>query len=876
MWRGHRFFSRILLTVLGVMLPLLVLHAYTLYRQAEDSKAVAYAQVITQSRQIAAQLDQVLVRAEKVLNLLAARDDLKALDPARCEPVLKGMVTIDPLYVNIALSDMKGQVVCLSVMGNHTGPLRMNGPRWRAAVDANGLYLSSPINAGPIVGRPISVLSLPIRNAAGQPVGMVGISLDLLAIAEQLFAPGLPAGGSMTLVDKTNVIVTRQPEGRQWIGTTMPRSLRDARDQRPDGVVEATGPDGVTRAYATVPLARHDLRVAAGTPIDVALADSREALRRSYAVAALALMAALVVALYAAHWLSKPLQSLTRTARDWAQGRRDVRADERLPGEFRALAQEFNGMIGAREASEARLRESERRYAETLDGVDMLALTLTPEGLLSYCNDALLRLTGWQRGEVIGQSWARQFLPPDSAQMKNYLHGLVGDGEARARSEGHIVTRAGERRLIRWAHTALRSPEGQVIGSSSIGEDITERRGVELARQASAEAAAANQAKTEFLARMSHELRTPLNAVLGFSQLLQANSLDRLTPSETRQLEMIVMAGEQLRALIEDVLDVSRIEAGRMAIDAVEVEVCGVLDGVLRMSEASATPAGVKLVAAYAGKQPLLLKTDPVRLRQVLLNLVSNGIKYNRPGGRVTLDVLENDGHLHLVVADNGLGMTPQQLQTLFEPFNRLGREHTDISGTGIGMMLSRQLVQLLGGEMSVTSTADRGTTVHVSLPHAATPFPMTGPAPLDDLQPRPTSTATPSGRVLYIEDNPANAVLVQQLLSRWPGVDLTIAEDGMSGVRLAERLMPDLVLLDMQLPDIDGVRVLELLRERPATRDLRVVVLSAGAMPADVEKARRAGALDYWTKPIDFLPFLRGLAELLAHKKDPVGAAAP
>ncbi len=890
MQRQHRFFSRALLTLLVVMLGPLALHAYTLHRQAEAAQALAYGQVTNRSAKTAEEVEWVFARAERLLTLLASRDALQSLDPARCQPTLRGMATLDPLYTNVAVTDMTGLVICSAASAppgaERRPPMRMSGPRWHAAVKADRLHLSEPLRNGPMLGRPVAVLTLPMRNDDGVTIGLVGISLDLLVMAERVFAPGLPAGGSITLVNASSTVLTRHPSALQWIGTSLPRSVRDARDDHPNRVVEVAGPDGVSRAYATTPLRQHGLRLAAGIPTAVIFAEARAAQQRSYGVAALTLLAALAVAFHAARWLSAPLQSLGRTARAWAQGERETRADESLPGEFKVLAQEFNRMIDAREASEARLRESERRYAEMLDGVDMLAVTLTQEGLLSYCNNAVLRLTGWQRGEVIGQSWARHFLPPDSPELKSYLHDQAAGDDHPARSEGHIVTRSGQRRLIRWAHTPLHSPEGALIGRSSIGEDITERREVELARQASAEAAAANQAKNDFLARMSHELRTPLNAVLGFSQLLQNSLGNRLTDTEKRQLQMIFVGGEQLNALVEDILDVSRIETGRLAVDAAEVELGGLLDGVLRMSESAAGPAGVRLVSAYAGQMPLTLRTDPVRLRQVLLNLVSNGIKYNRPGGHVTVDVTPQAGRLSIAIADDGLGMTPQQLQTLCEPFNRLGREHTSITGSGIGMALSRELVLLLSGEMSVTSTEGQGTLVHVSLPftpassgaaRAATP--STEAVDTDTAQ-HTTDTSeppAPTGRVLYIEDNPTNAVLVEQLLSRWPGVMLTIAEDGTSGVRQAQALRPDLVLLDMQLPDIDGIRVLELLRESPATRDLRVVVLSASAMPAEVEKARSSGALDYWTKPIDFMPFLRAVAALLNHKPaKPASSAKP
>jgi PAS domain S-box-containing protein len=743
---SHRFFAWVLLAVLAVMLPLLALHVHTLYSQHRAAEDAVHRQVLARSADTAVVLDQTFARAETLLRLLARREELKSLDPGRCERVIEGLASLDPLYANVAVANMNGDVICASLNTSPRRPVRFSGPRWQAALAAPGLHLSKPVNAGPILGRPIAALTLPMQDANGKRIGMVGVSLDLAAMAERVLAPGLPPGGSMTLVDAESTVFTRYPDPGQWVGTQVPRSVRDARRGKPDGVVSAVGPDGVTRVYATTPLAVHGLRLASGIPSDVVLADAREANRRSVMVAVLTLTAALLLALYAARWLSAPLQSLVRSARAWAEGRDDTRADEALPGDFGTLAHEFNRMIDARVASEAQLRESERRYAEMLDGVDMLAITVDADGRLVYCNDALLRLTGWERDAVIGQSWARQFLPPDSPELRDFLQGQQAGATWPARSEGHVVTRSGERRLVRWSHAALVGPDGATFGRSSIGDDITERIELERTRQASLEAAAASQARTEFLTRISHELRTPLNAVLGFSQLLRERIGESLEPEQRTQLALVVSAGEQLRALIEDILDGS-----------------GALADAGRAAGPRAAPAE------------------------------------DRPPEAVA----------------EALGRAEQRPQPTPRP--------------------------------SVEWLA--------RVPPAA-------PAP-----PRaamPPSEAGPQGRVLYIEDNEANALLVRELLVRWPGVELRVAVDGASGLHEAESWQPDLVLLDMQLPDMDGLRVLERLRLQAATRALRVVVLSASAMPPEVDKARRSGAIDYWTKPINFGPFLDGVRRLL------------
>jgi CheY-like chemotaxis protein/anti-sigma regulatory factor (Ser/Thr protein kinase) len=249
------------------------------------------------------------------------------------------------------------------------------------------------------------------------------------------------------------------------------------------------------------------------------------------------------------------------------------------------------------------------------------------------------------------------------------------------------------------------------------------------------------------------------------------------------------------------------------------------------------------------------LHTDPARLRQVLLNLVSNAIQYNRPGGWVRIEWVWEPPCVRILVRDNGQGMSPQQQAGLFQPFNRLGREHGGVPGLGIGLVRSRQLVGLMGGELTLQSQAGEGTVAQVTLPLAHAPL-----AAVDES----LQAAEPQGLVLYIEDNTINAILVEQLLARWPGVQLVVAADGGSGLERAHALHPDLVLLDMQLPDMEGLEVLRRLKSDEATRDLVVVILSANAVHEDMVAAHAAGAVDYWTKPIDFDRFVDGMRRLL------------
>lgn len=391
--------------------------------------------------------------------------------------------------------------------------------------------------------------------------------------------------------------------------------------------------------------------------------------------------------------------------------------------------------------------------------------------------------------------------------------------------------------------------------------DVTELRASEQARQAQAQAEEASRAKTEFLSRMSHELRTPLNAVLGFSQLLLADGA--LAPDQVAQLGHVRHAGRHLLALINDVLDISRIEAGHLPIAAEPVKLDAPIDEAVRMLQPLAQANAVTLTSAQGDVQACV-RADPVRLRQVLINLISNAVKYNRPGGWVRIEVQPTGSRWRLRVSDNGIGMTDAQLAKLYEPFNRLGRERGAIEGSGIGMVLTRQLVLLMGGELRVRSVPDQGTDVELILPAAEADSAIDR---LEDSSGAQAPSGEPAGVLLYVEDNPVNLLLVEQMLMRWPAVRMVKADDGRTGLDLARTLRPDVVLLDMHLPDFDGPEVLRRLRADPATSALVVVALSASAMADEVSAARAAGANDYWTKPFDVDQMLRDLRRLLPAK---------
>jgi signal transduction histidine kinase/ActR/RegA family two-component response regulator len=398
---------------------------------------------------------------------------------------------------------------------------------------------------------------------------------------------------------------------------------------------------------------------------------------------------------------------------------------------------------------------------------------------------------------------------------------------------------------------------GVPVRQIGVNWDIHERVTAEAERQEKLIAQRESEAKSQFLARMSHELRTPLNAVLGFAQLLQLGT--SLAPDQREKVAHIHSAGEHLLALINDVLDLSSLEQGRLRVELQPVPLAEVLDDTVPLVHALALQHGVDVAI---GDVPGVAWGDRTRIRQIAINLLTNAIKYNRPGGQVTVTGAIHGNAVTLAVVDTGRGMTGQQLGQLFEPFNRLGVEREGIQGTGIGLAVVKALLERMGGAIEVASEVGSGSRFTVRLPrfdNAAAADPGDAPAP------GPAVHADPgrAGQVLYIEDNPVNQILVEELVRGHAGLAIESSSTGMAGVARAALLRPDLILIDIQLPDIDGFEVIRRLRDEPATAGIPCIALSANAMAEDIARALAAGFEDYWTKPIAFGSFLSALDRL-------------
>ena len=481
-------------------------------------------------------------------------------------------------------------------------------------------------------------------------------------------------------------------------------------------------------------------------------------------------------------------------------------------------------------------------------------------------DEQMFRLRGLEpRAASLDRAERLALLHPDDRGHVLDSNPELNNGSPATAYEFRVRWPDGRYRWLAARSAPLFDTHGNRVRRVGVNWDITDHKNAELARQQALLAERESQAKSQFLSRMSHELRTPLNAVLGFTQLLQIEARQRPASDQLDKLSHIRAAGEHLLALINDALDLSSLEAGTLKLDLRPVSLALAVARALPLIEEQ---AAAKHVAIRTGRLDGVALADLTRLHQVLLNLLSNAVKYNHAGGEVLVESLQADGHTVLRVHDTGRGMDAEQLAHLFEPFNRLGRENDGIEGSGIGMTIARALVEGMGGRIAVTSEPGRGTEFEVVLPCAC---PETDAAAwssdaraleaITDFAPARASHER-AGQVLYIEDNAVNVLLVEALMAQLPGLRIASEATGAAGVARARALHPDLILIDMQLPDFDGFEVLRRLRADPQTTDIACVALSANAMPADIARALAGGFDDYWTKPIRFKEFLAAMAQ--------------
>ena len=536
------------------------------------------------------------------------------------------------------------------------------------------------------------------------------------------------------------------------------------------------------------------------------------------------------------------------------------------------------------------LETARLRYFDLYDLAPVGYCTLSEQGLILEANLMAATLFDTSRADLVDKPISNFIFEADQANY--YLHRklLIKSGEQQS-YDLRIINNSGEEPT--WIHltaTYEKNADGVPI-LRKVMTDISARKKVEqtlreseeryhkeqrrldqilknsnielgratvLAEKATAAAEKANLAKSDFLSNMSHELRTPLSAILGFAQLIDIGSPPP-TPKQKRNVEQILLAGWYLLDLINEILDLALIESGKLSISLEPVALSQVLRDCSIMIESQAEKHGIKVNFTDIDLNFTVI-ADRTRLKQVLINLMSNAVKYNKPKGTVVVNCVQSPEHIRICVTDSGKGLTPEQIAQLFQPFNRLGQENNTAQGTGIGLVMTKRLIELMMGKIGLGSIVGEGSTFWVEIPRSDTQAMIErapSPNPPEKLYARENLSV---GRLLYVEDNPANLMLVENIIERREDLQLFTAKDGVTGIELARGMQPNIILMDINLPGISGLDALKILQKDPITAHIPIIALSANAIPHDVKNGLDAGFFRYLTKPIKIDEFLAAI----------------
>lgn len=554
-----------------------------------------------------------------------------------------------------------------------------------------------------------------------------------------------------------------------------------------------------------------------------------------------------------ARHLINPIRELIKQTVKIKSGIYGATIDEDRNDELGELVQSFNDMT-----QELKSTTVSKRYMDNIfDSMSDALVVIRPDLSIELVNQATCHLLGYDKEELLGKSVNILFGREESKEVSDWTSHVFNEGEIIAEDKIYL-TKDGQKVPVSMSAAIMKDNSATVTHMICVAQDNVER--IKMQKHLIAtkeEAESANKAKSEFLSSMSHELRTPLNAVLGFAELLRLRSNSGDVPNELIQKysNNITKGGNQLLSLINEVLDLSRIESGYLKVELKPVLLTKIiLECIEQIKVALANKHNITLMDknSYLDIQVL---ADPQRLRQIIMNLLSNAVKYNREGGTVTIETkLVDEERLRICITDTGIGISENDIDKLFDPFERLSFKNGTIEGTGIGLTVTKQLVDAQDGNIGVESTINKGSIFWVELP-IVTDINLYMKAESTELPEsyRVMHNNETKHTVLYIEDNPVNAELMKELLNNKGNYELLISATAEDGLTIAEEKIPNIILMDINLPGIDGIAALKILRNMEATRKIPVIAVSGGAMNSDIKAGEAAGFDNYLTKPFDF-----------------------
>lgn len=773
------------------------------------------------------------------------------------------------LYANLGVTDREGNVVCSALP--ISGPVNLADRLHVAGALRRGEFTIGEVYQGRIVKRPVWSFAYPVRADDGQIIGSVYAAVDLEGLSKSLALDFAHADHlRMAFIDSRGRMLARSDRHLELLG----RSASDDALVAPllDRLVGETrfgSMDIGGIRYLVMPILQGEERVGhvvLSEPLSI-VDDFFESARQELLMRAAGGFLLLLLAgwLVSRQALVRPLRQLMAVADRMGEGDLRQRAEEnQLVREISHLAHGFNAMAdGLQKKREdlarvhADLAEREARLRALLDALSDGVMVLNGDGRICMANPALLEMTGYEADAIMGVEIA--LLCPE--QCSHEWLGHRGQPDLSVRKQLDMVRKDGTRFPAELALAAVNSlGEWHAV---ALVKDLTRQRTIEAELiQARDEAERASQAKSEFLSSMSHELRTPLNAILGFSQLLE---MDLKEPQALENVGEIGKAGRHLLSLINDILDLARIEAHAMQLSLEDLRLKDVLEASHAMIKEQAERRNIRLDFETACTTRGV-HADYTRLKQVLLNLLTNAIKYNREGGRVGVACADaGEGFVRISVTDTGPGISEEKQARLFQAFDRLGAEGSGVEGIGIGLVITRRLVEHMGGRMGLDSTLGEGSCFWVEFPASSGGEGGVASAAGQDMAAVGSGDAEAPRHVLYVEDNPVNMRLMEKMLGNIPSIRMLSAHTGPLGLEVLASRPVDAVLLDINLPGMSGFEVLRNIRLLPGGDRLPVIAVSANAMPSDIARGLEAGFDAYLTKPFRMSELLQTLEELLA-----------
>jgi len=526
--------------------------------------------------------------------------------------------------------------------------------------------------------------------------------------------------------------------------------------------------------------------------------------------------------------------------------------------------------------SQKELEKTELRTKTILDSAGEGIYGLDLEGRTTFANPATEKMLGYTEEELLAKSQhaiIHHSKPDGSLYLREDCHicAVINDGKVHRESGEVFWRKDGTAFPVEYVSTPILENE-KWVGAVVTFQDITERKNAERElnrvnaeletrveertidfKLAKEEAERASQAKSDFLSSMSHELRTPMNAILGFGQLLEYDTKEPLSNSQKNRVNEILKAGNHLLKLINEVLDLSHIESGQLDLSVEDIFVSNTIDDALTLISPMAEQRNIQITNHLSNHPQLSIKADLTRFKQVLLNLLSNAVKYNQDGGSITLDFQKNDeDKIRIDIIDTGEGISEDNLNHLFKPFNRLGSENSALEGTGIGLTITKHLIEMMGGTISVQSTLGKGSQFSIVFAEGKQVAWQQEKQVITPELKAPENTGEQKRTLLYVEDNPANLMLVEQILRSRSEIKLLSAPQAQMGIELARVHKPDLILMDINMLEMDGITAMKKLKNYEETRDIPVIAVSANAMECDIKRGLDAGFNGYITKPFD------------------------